>query len=136
MFFFLKNQKNSRPPVDLHFIGEGRQGTTRQSTSNLFFKKYISLLSSIRLIFFYLKYFIRGRLNKMFIGFSRDKKVKRKRKGVSVDQSTSYEIFEHKFLLISRIAYLNGVRLGSRPPVDLLDLQSFFEKHLGRLKWS
>jgi len=87
-------------------------------------------------IYIYLKYFIRGRLFASFWAFPRKNTEKRKRKGVLVDQSTSYEIFERKRLFMKDITPSSEGRLGSRTSVDLIDLQTFFENISERLKWS
>jgi len=136
MYSCHKNHQKSRPSVVPHFIEEGRQGSTRQSTSNLFLKKYVSYLYIVLFIYIYLKYLLRGRLFTSFWAFPRKNTEKRKRKGVLVDQSTSYEIFEHKYLFMRAITTISEGRLGSRTSVDLVDLQSFFENMQRRLKWS
>jgi len=136
MFPPLNHLRKSRTPVVLQFIEKVRQGTTAQSYSIYFFRIIITYLFISIYVYIYIKYLLRVRLFKHMLAFPEKKLDKKKRKGVVVDLSYSYELFERKLLFINRINAKYEVRLLSRTPVVLVVSQSFFENITERLSWS
>ena len=135
MFPLLNHLRKSRTPVVLHFIEKVRQGTTAQSYSIYFFRRIITCLFISIYVYIYIKYLLRVRLFSQMRSFQEKKGGKKKRKGVVVDLSYSYEIFERKLLFIKCINAQDEVRLLSRTPVVLVVPQSFFENITERLSW-
>jgi hypothetical protein len=136
MFPLLNHLRKSRTPVVLHFIEKVRQGTTAQSYSIYFFRRTITYLFISIYIYIYIKYLLRVRLFSHMLAFPEKKLDKRKRKGVVVDLSYSYKLFERKLLFIKWINAQYEVRLLSRTPVVPVVPQSFFENITERPSWS
>ena len=135
----LSFSKKSRPPVDplkLRFLYEkslgGREG--RLGSRPLFHPLSIdiSYLYLYIYIYFNSKKNIGGRLFQRSLSEFLKKVPKKQKHSHSLKKSTSCHFLNLSCWLLD----VEGGRLGSRPSVDLLDLQSFFENVFWRLKWS